>query len=110
MSAGQVSSGRTDSTALWLEPESNHTSRMFISRAKLVPPHDPQVSPSGTNSSVGRSYQASAPKRSNTEAAFSTMADETTASPQLVQSSAGIGTPHARCRDTHQSGLLATML
>src|SRR3954447_12193928 len=110
MSAGHVSSGRTDSTASWLEPESNHTSRMFISRAKLVAPHDPHLSPSGTNSSVGRSYHASAPKRSNTDAAFSTIADEITASPQLAQSSAGIGTPHARCRETHQSGLFATML
>src|SRR6478609_5898685 len=110
MSASHVSSGRTDSTASWLEPESNHTSRIFISRSKLAPPHEPQVSPSGPNSWGGRSYQASAPNRSNTDAALSTIADEITASPQLVQSSAGIGTPHARCRDTHQSGLFATML
>ena len=34
MSAGHVSSGRTDSTASWLDPESNQTSRMFISRSK----------------------------------------------------------------------------
>ncbi len=37
MSAGQVSSGRSASTASWLEPESNHTSRMSRSRSKLVP-------------------------------------------------------------------------
>ena len=33
-----------------------------------------------------------------------------TASPHDVQSSAGIGTPHARCREMHQSGRFATML
>ena len=111
MSAGQVSSGRTDSTASWLEPESNQTSRMFISRVEASSRRTTgQVSPSGTNSSVGRSYQASAPYRSKTAAVFSTIADDTTASPQLVQSSAGIGTPHARWREMHQSGRFATML
>ena len=49
------------STASWLEPESNQTSRMFISRSNAVPPHVGHVSPAGRNSSVGRSYQASAP-------------------------------------------------
>ena len=45
MSAGQVSSGRTDSTASWLDPESNQTSRMFISRSNSAPPHDGQANP-----------------------------------------------------------------
>ena len=48
------------STASWLEPESNQTSRMSCSRSNEVPPHDGQVKPSGRNSSIGRSYQASA--------------------------------------------------
>ena len=64
MSAGHVSSGHTESTASWLDPESNQTSRMFISRSKLVPPHDGQASPFGTKSSIGRSYHESAPNRS----------------------------------------------
>ena len=37
-------------------------------------------------------------------AARSTSAGVSTASPQVVQSSAGIGTPHARWREMHQSG------
>ena len=110
MSAGHVSSGRTDSTASWLEPESNHTSRMFISRSNVVPPHAGQVRPSGTKSLVGRSYHESAPKRSNTDAVFSISAGVRIASPHAVQSTAGIGTPHARWREMHQSGRFATML
>ncbi len=31
--------GRNGSTASWLEPESNQTSRMFVSRSNAVPPH-----------------------------------------------------------------------
>src|SRR5919198_291076 len=110
MSAGHVSSGHTESTASWLDPESNQTSRMFISRSKAVPPHLGHVSPGGTKSSVGRSYQESAPYCSNTPAAFSTSAGVTIASPHDVQSTAGIGTPQTRCREMHQSGRFATML
>src|SRR6185369_15686149 len=104
MSAGQVSSGHAESTASWLDPESNHTSRMFISRSKPVPPHFGHVIPSGMNSSVGRSYQASAPYWSKTLAVFSTSAGDVIASRHFVQSTAGIGTPHTRWRETHQSG------
>ena len=58
------------------------------------------ASPAGTNSSTGRSYQASAPYVSNTVAAFSTSAGVVIASPHFVQSTAGIGTPHdALARD-----------
>src|ERR1700738_2266085 len=110
MSAGQVSSGRTDSTASWLDPESNQTSRMFISRSNDVPPHFGHVSPAGMKSLVGRSYHASAPYCSKTPAVFSTSAGVTIASPHFVQSTAGIGTPQTRCREMHQSGRLATML
>src|SRR6201747_1531402 len=99
MSAGQVSSGRTDNTASWLDPESNHTSRMFISRSKVVPPQVEQVNPGGMNSSVGRSYHASAPYFSNPAAARSTSAGVTSASPQEAQSTAGIGTPQTRWRE-----------
>ncbi len=83
---------------------------MFISRSKTAPPHFGQVSPEGMKSAVGRSYQASAPYDSKTVAACSTSAGVTTASPHAVQSTAGIGTPHARWREMHQSGRLASML
>src|SRR5262245_23289254 len=110
MSAGQDRPGLTDSTASWLEPESNQTSRMFISRSKLEPPHFEQTIPGGRNSSVGRSYQASAPYCSNTLAARSTSAGVKCASPHAVQSTAGIGTPQTRWREMHQSGRFASML
>src|SRR6476646_4064318 len=110
MSAGHVSSGRTDRTATWLDPESNQTSRMFISRSNDVPPHFGQVSPGGMNSLVSRSYHASAPNFSDTAADRSTSAAVTMASPQFVQSTAGIGTPQARWREIHQSGRALSML
>src|SRR6185295_758603 len=110
MSAVHVSSGRTESTASWLDPESNQTSRMFISRSKVVPPHEGHVNPSGTKSPVGRSYHESAPWVSNTAAVLSTSAVVTIASPHLTQSTAGMGTPQTRWREMHQSGRLAIML
>src|SRR6185436_7971887 len=67
-------------------------------------------SPSGMNSSVGCSYHASAPYVSKTDAVFSTSAGDVIASPHLVQSTAGIGTPQTRWREMHQSGRFATML
>src|SRR5438105_2252280 len=110
MSAGHVSSGRTDSTASWLDPESNQTSRMFISRSNVAPPHFGQVSPGGMKSLVDRSYQESAPYFSKTAAVRSMSGVVRRASPHAVQSTAGIGTPHTRWREMHQSGRFATML
>src|SRR5580765_94054 len=110
MSAGQVSSGHTESTASWLEPESNHTSRMFISRSKLVLPQVGHTRSDGTKSSVGRSYHESAPYCSKTLAVFATSDGVVIAVPHLVQSTAGIGTPHTRWREMHQSGRCAIML
>ena len=71
MSAGHVSSGPDGSTASWLEPESNQTSRMFISRSKAVAAalRAGQARRARTPS-VGRSYQASAPYSSKTDAAL----------------------------------------
>src|SRR5262245_61871493 len=110
MSDGQPSSAYRGSTASWLDPESNHTSRMSRSRSKELPPQEGHVKPSGTNSSSGRSYQASALYSSKTSAARRTSSGVRMASPQLVQSSAGIGTPQARWREMHQSGRFDTML
>src|SRR5881396_2978615 len=110
MSAGHVNSGHTESTASWLDPESNHTSRMFISRSNVAPPHEGHVRPAGMNSAVGRSYHASAPYCSNTSAAFSTSAGVARASLHVAQSTAGMGTPQTRWREMHQSGRFAIML
>jgi hypothetical protein len=75
-----------------------------------VPPHDGHFNPAGMNSSIGRSYHESALYCSNTAAALSMIAVVNTASPHEVQSSAGIGTPQARCLEMHQSGRFDTML
>ena len=66
MSAGHVRSVRNGSTASWLEPESNHTSRMSRSRSKLGAAARRARQAGGMNSSIGRSYHASAPYSSNT--------------------------------------------
>src|SRR5918996_3864157 len=110
MSAGHVRSGYAGSTASWLEPESNQTSRMFVSRSKLPPPHAAHVNPSGTKSSIGRSYHASAPWVSNTCAARSVSAFVRIGVWHEVHVNAGIGTPHVRWREMHQSGRSAIML
>src|SRR5580765_7683891 len=117
MSAGQVSSGHTERTASWLDPESNQTSRMFISRSKPVEDPDAGVLPhvghtrsAGTNSSVGLSYHESAPYCSKTAAVFDTSDGVVIAVPHFAQSTAGIGTPQTRWREMHQSGRFATML
>ena len=58
---------------------------------------------------MGRSYHASAPCSRNTAAALSAIGAVSTASPHFTQSTAGIGTPQARCREMHQSGRLASI-
>jgi hypothetical protein len=69
---------------------------MFISRSNVDPPQDGHVNPGGMNSTVGRSYHASAPYSSKILAVCSTSAVVTIASPHAAQSTAGIGTPQAR--------------
>ena len=83
---------------------------MLVSRSNAVPPHDGHAVPSGTNSASGRSYQASAPWTSKTPAARSISAGVSSTCWQAWQASAGIGTPHDRWREMHQSGRLASML
>ena len=61
---------------------------MSRSRSNSVPPHDGHAKAAGRNSSIGRSYQASAPYWSNTVAARSTSGAVRIASPQPAQSSA----------------------
>ena len=86
---------------VWFDSGSSH---------EAVLPHFGQARPSGRNSSIGRSYQASAPWVSKSAAARSTSACVSTGSPHDVQSTAGIGTPQARWREMHQSGRFVTML
>ena len=69
---------------------------MFVSRSNCVPPHDEQAKPSGRNSSIGRSYQASALCSSNTAAARSMSGRVSITCPHFEHETAGIGTPHVR--------------
>ncbi len=61
ISAGQRSSGRVSSTAAWLQPESNHTSRMSVSLRNSPPPHFGQRVPAGSSAAASRVYHSSAP-------------------------------------------------
>src|ERR1700675_1169230 len=62
MNAGAPPRPKIDSssTAWWLEPDSNQTSRMSPSLRNAVPPHFGQAAPGGTSSSTGPVNQASA--------------------------------------------------
>ena len=64
ISAGQRSSGRVSSTAAWLQPESNHTSRMSVSLRKRSPSHLPQRVPGGNSSASVRRCHSSMPRPS----------------------------------------------
>ena len=103
--------GPNGSTASWLEPESNQTSRMFVSRSNAVPPHAGQARPVGHEllDRAARTRRRRRTRRTPSPRARRSPA-VSMASPQLAQSSAGIGTPQARWREMHQSGRFATML
>src|SRR5207244_11409852 len=73
-------------------------------------PHSGHGGPGGMKALAGRSYQEAAPYFSNTAAVRSMSGVGRRASPQAAQSTAGIGTPHTRWREMHQSGRFATML
>ena len=91
MSAGQrqVRSQR-GSTASWLEPESNHTSRMSCSRSNDVPPHvgAGRARRAGTPRSGARTRRRRRAARRRRPRA-STSAGVSTDSPHAVQSTAG---------------------
>ena len=82
---------------------------MSRSRSNAVPWHAAQRRPGGTKASVGSSYQASALVVSKVFAARSTMSGVSVEVPHAAHASAGIGTPHARWREMHQSGLVVNM-
>src|SRR5688572_13017449 len=50
--AGQGNSSLCPSTQRWLDPESNHTSRMSFSFVKLDPPHLPHFASCGSRSAA----------------------------------------------------------
>src|SRR5579863_10519571 len=60
ISEGQVRPNRWLSTARWLDPESNHTSRMSVSLLNSSQPHLRHFMPCGSSSAAVRSYQMSA--------------------------------------------------
>ena len=66
-------------------------------------------SPSGTNSSSGRSYQASAPLVEDRGGLVDERLGQHAAGRTSSQSMAGIGTPQTRWREMHQSGRFAIM-
>ena len=65
--------------------------------------------PAGTPRSAARTRRRRCTARTRA-AAWSISSRVRTASPQAVQSTAGIGTPQARWREMHQSGRFVTML
>src|SRR5262249_54819019 len=109
MNAGKPSPKSFRSTARWLEPDSNHTSRMSPSFRNEVSPQFGQVAPGGFSSSTERVNQASAPCLRNKSRKCLTVSTESNWVWHAVHPRAGIGTPHERCRLIHQSGRSETM-
>src|SRR5881628_1408725 len=91
-------------TAAWLTPDSNHTSRMSRSLSKSPPPHFGQVVPGGSSSAASRSNQTSVPCCSTNLATCSTISGVIRTLPHPRHENPGIGTPHTRWRERHQSG------
>ena len=99
------SSGRRGSTASWLEPESNQTSRMSrlaLERAcrRTTGTSDLRA---GTPRWAARTTRRRRTRRTPTPPARRAPASATPRRTS-VQSSAGIGTPQVRWREMHQSG------
>src|SRR4249920_3502617 len=80
---------------------------MSFSFSNDEPPHFLQIVPAGSNSAADRSNQMSAPFDSIKPAMCSITLGSARTVRQLTHVNPGIGTPHTRCRDKHQSGLLA---
>src|ERR1700722_9305500 len=109
-SAGHRKSARNPSTASCEEPESNHTSRMSSSLVNDSPPHFGHFASGALKSLAGRMYHASVPSRAKISSATFIEARSNITFAQFSHLSAGIGTPHARWREMHQSGLVSVML
>src|SRR5271166_4720097 len=109
-SAGQRRSGRCPSTASCELPESNHTSRMSSVFANASPPHLEHRVLGALKSLAGRMYHASVPSRAKISSVRCIEARSSVTVAQVSHLSAGIGTPHARWREMHQSGRVSVML
>src|SRR3990172_8198485 len=88
----------------------NQPSRMSSSFKNSPLPHFGHLTPSGRNSLRSFENQTSAPCFSNIFTRLSMRPLSRKLSLQLAHEIAGIGTPHARCLERHQSGLPSTML
>src|SRR4030043_2390016 len=108
-SEGQGRSARSPRTE-WLAPDSNQTSRMLFSFSNLAEPHWAHFVPSGRSSLTLLLNQELEPSRENRSATRSVISAEASMAPQDRHSKAGMGTPHLRCRDIHQSGRALTIL
>src|SRR5260370_42047991 len=83
---------------------------MSVSLRKRVAPQPGHLVPGGRICSASRVYQESEPSRANnsTTALFTSL--DSSNLPQASQKKTAMGTPHTRCREMHQSGLVAIIL
>ena len=109
MSAGHDRSSRCSSTAAWLTPESNQTSRMSSSLSKSWPPHSWQTAFLPRKSSGGRENQESAPSSWKSWTILSAVSWSINGVWHCLHINTVMGTPHARCLEMHQSGRASTM-
>src|SRR5438874_2604851 len=85
-----------DWSARWVQPESNHTSRMSVSlRNRPGLPHAEQVKPAGRNASTGRSYHASEPCSRVRSAARAMTCGSSSGPSQASRSTGAMPTPPA---------------
>src|ERR1700722_15692045 len=106
-SAGQGKLGSWPRTAAWLDPDSNHTSRMSVSFLNVVPLQCAHLWPEERIASASGVYHASAPCCETNCATLRLTAGSFIGFPQLSHKNTAIGTPHTRCRERHQSGRAA---
>src|SRR5579872_2064276 len=109
-SAGHRRSGRMPSTAACELPESNHTSRMSSVFANESLPHFGHFAFGALKSLAGRMYHASVPSRAKISSVSFIEARSSITFAHVSHFKAGIGTPHARWREIHQSGRVSVML
>src|SRR6202011_3847922 len=77
---------------------------------KESPPHLGHLAPGALKSLAGRRYQASVPSRAKISSVRFIEARSSITFAHASHFSAGIGTPHARWREIHQSGRVWVML
>src|SRR5260370_41384498 len=102
MSDGQGREFAFVSTARWLDPESNHTSRMSDSLRNSVWPQCEQATPGPINSAAERSYQTSAVCSAIKATTRSRILRSVSRGLQLSQKKTMMGTPQKRWGEMHQ--------